>query len=92
VAPHYLLGLMLLAGAAAALARPRLFDVYGLSAMGLGIDTLLVSGLARMLLEGHHGDPIGELLLIGLTAAGLLAATVSAVLRLARRNTTEESA
>jgi len=90
VAPHYLLGLLLLAGAAAALASPRLFDVYGLSAMGLGIDTLLVSGLARMLLEGHHGDPIGELLLIGLAAAGLLAATVSAVLRLARRHATTE--
>jgi hypothetical protein len=85
VAPHYLLGLALLALAAAALARPRTFDVYGLSAVALGLNTLLVAGLARMLFRLGGGDPIGPLLLLGVTAAGLLAGTVAAVLKAARR-------
>jgi hypothetical protein len=86
VAPHYGLGLALLALAAAALARPRTFDVFGLSAVALGLNTLLVAGLARLLFDGDHGrEPVGPLLVLGLAAAGLLAATVSGVLKLARR-------
>ncbi|WP_372526415.1 DUF2157 domain-containing protein [Piscinibacter sp.] len=86
VAAHYGLGLALLGAAAGVLALPRLFDVYGLSAVALGLNTLVVAGLARALFENHHGgDPIGQLLLLGLVAAGLLAATVNLVLRLARR-------
>jgi uncharacterized membrane protein len=85
IAPHYWLGLALFALAAAALATPRLADVYGLSAVGLGLDTLLVAGVAWGLLHDHRsGEPIGSLLLIGLIAAGLLAATVSLILRVAR--------
>lgn len=86
VAPHFLLGLALLAAAAVALALPRSFDVYGLSAVGLGLNVLLVAGLARWLFDDHRGDAIGRLLLLGLVAAGLLAATVSGVLGLARRH------
>jgi hypothetical protein len=87
VAPHYGLGLLLLALAAAALARPRTFDVYGLSAVALGLNTLLVAGLARLLFHDHVGrEPVGPLLLLGLVAAGLLAATVSGVLKLARQH------
>jgi len=85
VAPHYALGLFLLAAASAALSRPRSFEVYGLGAAALGVNTLMVAGLARWLLgDPDPGEPIGRLLLIGLAAAGLLAATVQWVLRQAR--------
>jgi uncharacterized membrane protein len=85
VAPQYALGLLLLVLAAVLLSLPRSFEVYGVSAVALGIDTLLVCGLARWLFDGHRGgDPIGPLFAIGLAAAGLLAGTVNLVLRLAR--------
>lgn len=88
VSPHYLLGLGLLAGAAALLCQPGRFDVFALSAVALGLDTLLVAGLARLLFDWERGggDPIGRLLLIGVCAAGLLAYSVSLILRLARRS------
>jgi uncharacterized membrane protein len=84
VGPQYALGLALLALAAALLALPGGFEVYGVSAVALGLDTLLVCGLARWLFEGERGEPIGTLFVIGLAAAGLLAATVNGVMRLAR--------
>ena len=87
VAPHYGLGVLLLGLAAAAFSWPRTFDVFCLSAVALGLNTLLVAGLARLLFEGHRGgEPVGPLLLTGLAAAGLLAFSVSAVLKLARRH------
>jgi uncharacterized membrane protein len=87
VAPHYWLGLVLLAAAAAALALPRWFEIYVLSAVALGWNTLAVAGLARWLFDRpHHGDPIGSLLFLGVIAAGLLAGTVSGVMRLSRRH------
>ena len=90
---HYGLGLALLAAAALALAMPRSFEVYGLSAVAFGLDTLLVAGLARWVFDKYHGgEPIFELLLIGLVAAGLLAASVTGVLRLARRYALEGEA
>lgn len=85
VAPHYGLGLGLLGLVAGLLSLPRGFDVFGLSAVALGIDTLLVAGLARWLWRDLRGDWVGPLLLLGLVAAGVLALTVSALLRLARR-------
>jgi uncharacterized membrane protein len=85
VAPHYALGLVLLAAAAAAVARPGGFEVYALSACALGLDTLLVGGLARALFDGGGGDAIGSLFVIGIAAAGLLAVTVSVILKLSRR-------
>lgn len=91
VAPHYGWGLAVFAAAAAGFANRRFGDVYGLSAVALGLDTLLVAGLARWLFEGHRGDWVGPLLLLGLAAAGLLAATVSAILKLARRASTESA-
>lgn len=87
VSVHYLVGLGLLAGAAALLSWPGSFDVFALSAVALGLDTLLVAGLARLLFESDRGggDPIGRLLLLGVCAAGLLAFSVSRILKLARR-------
>jgi uncharacterized membrane protein len=86
VAPQYGLGLLMMAGCAAALATRRWFDVFGLSAVALGLNALLMAGLARWLFDGpSHGDPIPQLMLMGLAAAGLLAGSVSAILRLSRR-------
>jgi uncharacterized membrane protein len=82
---HYGLGLVVLVGAAVMLARSESFDVFGLSAVAFGLDALLVGGLAYALFHNLHGDGFAALLLIGLVAAGLVAATVSLVLRLARR-------
>jgi hypothetical protein len=72
-------------GATVLLSQPRWFDVYGLSAVALGLNTLVVAGLARALLDRYGVNEIGALLFIGLVAAGLLAASVSGVLHLARR-------
>lgn len=84
VAMHYGLGLAILALAAVLLAQPRWFEVYGLSAVALGLNSLLVAGLARLLFDKHGGDPIGRLLVLGLVAAALLAASVALILRLSR--------
>ena len=91
VLPHYTLGLLVLAGAAGLLVPPKSFDVFALSAVALGLDTLLVAGLARLMFgSGGGGDTIGRLLIIGLFAAGLLAASVSVILKLARRTAVAE--
>ena len=82
----YGLGVLVLAGGAVMLARRESFDVFGLSAVGLGLDALLVGGFSYLLLHNAHGDGIGILLFIGLAAAGLVAATVSVVLRLQQRH------
>ncbi len=83
---HYWLGLLTLAAAATVLALPRAFEVSALSAVALGLNTLVVAGLVHWIFDDYHGgDPIGQLLIIGLAAAGCLAASVSAILTLARR-------
>lgn len=86
VAPHYLLALLVLAGAAGLSCLRAAFDVFVLSAVALSLNTLLVAGLSRLLFDGHRGDPVGALLLIGLVAAGLLAASVSAILKLSKHH------
>ncbi|MDP2006986.1 MAG: DUF2157 domain-containing protein [Rubrivivax sp.] len=88
VAGQYTLGLLVLAALAAVLAvgPARWFDIFGLSAVALGLNTLLCAGLARALFDGGGGggEPLGRLLLLGAVAAALLAATVSILLRLHR--------
>jgi hypothetical protein len=87
VASDYPLGLLVLVVISFALARRETFDIFGLSAAALGLNLLLVCGLARLLFDNGGGrEPIGPLLLLGLAAAGFLAGTVSGVLRLARRH------
>lgn len=82
---QYGLGLLALVAAGAWLALPQGFDIYGLSVVALGVNTLLVAGFARLIFTNQTGDhAIGPLLMTGLVAAGLLAASVSALLRLAR--------
>ena len=76
----YWAGLGLLAVAGVLLATRRYFDVFGLSAVALGVNTLLVGGLARVLLNGGNGDGVGRLVMLGLFAAVLLALTVQGIL------------
>jgi len=84
--------LLALGGAAWALARPAGFDLFNLSAAALGLNVVLVGWLARLLLDGSHsGEPIGSLLLLGLLAAVLLAATVGLVLRRSRNEERQRS-
>ncbi len=85
VPPHYFAGLVTLVVAAALFAQRRAFDIFAISAIGLGINVLIVAGLVRLLFNDHSGsDAVGILLLVGLGAAGLLAATVSAIMRLGK--------
>lgn len=79
----YLVGLLTLGAAAAAFSRRALFDVFAISALGLGLNVVIVGGLARLLFNGHP-DPIFPFLLLALLAAGLLGATVKAILTLTR--------
>lgn len=80
-----LLALLVLGAATWVLARPGGFDLFNLSAVALGLNVVLVGGLARLLFDDSSGgEPIGRFLLLGLVAAGLLAATVGGVLRRAR--------
>ena len=84
---HYALALAVLGIAAVVLSNRRLFDIYGLSAVALGLNALLVAGLTHWLFDRRSPfDEISRMLLLGLSAAGLLAASVSGVMRLARRH------
>lgn len=86
IAAQYGLAVLLFAVAAAVLALPRMFEIFLLSAVALGLDTLLVAGLARAMFTGAgRQDPVGRLLVIGIAAAALLAVSVSLVTRLAKR-------
>lgn len=87
VAGQYGLGLVLLAALAAWLSLRSNFDIFGLSAAALGLNTLLFGGLVRLLFDrSADGDMVGRLLLLGLMAAALLAGTVSLILRLSRHH------
>jgi uncharacterized membrane protein len=90
VAQQYPLSLVVLAVGAGALVHPKRFEVFALSAVALGLNTLLVCGLVRWLsnMGDRLWDGLGLLILIGLFAAGTLAASVNCVLRLARRYAT----
>ena len=86
VALHFGLGLLVLGVGAALLCWQPAFDVFALSAVALGLNTLVVSGIARAMFDQGGSDPIGRLLVLGLLAAGLLAGSVSGILKLARRH------
>jgi uncharacterized membrane protein len=82
----YAMGLLMLGGAAALLTQARFFDVFGLSVAALGLNVLLVFGLGEALFSGNHGDWLASMFLLGISAAGLLAGTVSIILRCNRRH------
>ena len=87
VQAQYGLGLLVFALGTAALQPRAVFDLFAISAVALGVNALLAVGVARWLFEnGGGGDWVGKLMLMGLIAAGLLAATVTGILHLARRH------
>ena len=55
-------------------------EVYALSAFALAVDTLIVCGIARVLVKSLRFD-LGSLFLVGLVACGVLAASVSLIMR-----------
>lgn len=86
VAPHFWLGMALLATAVAWLSTRRGFEVFALSAVALGLNALVLCGLGRLLFENNSGNAIGAFLLMGLVSAGLLASSVHGILRLTRHH------
>ena len=77
----YWAGLGLLAVAALVLSASKFFDVFGLSAVTLGLNTLLVGGLTHWLFNGgDDGDEVVRLIVLGLIAAVLLALSVQGIL------------
>ena len=80
-AQYLLAGALMAAGLAS---QWRRADMVLLSVFALALDVWAVGGLARLLLKGAEREPIGDLLLLGMAAAGLLAATVSLLMRRAR--------
>lgn len=87
----YVIGLLTLAAAAAAFSQRRLFDMFAVSALGLGLNAVIDAGLARALLHGESGDQIPTFLLLGLVSAGLLAGTVKAILTLSANYAVKEA-
>ncbi|MDQ1818160.1 DUF2157 domain-containing protein [Massilia sp. CCM 9210] len=85
VTAQYWLALTMLVMTAAAFASHRLFDMFSLCGIGLALNVLLIGLLTHFLLAGHGRWSIPELLVLGLVAAGLLAATVSVILKLSKR-------
>ncbi|MCV2356871.1 DUF2157 domain-containing protein [Paucibacter sp. B2R-40] len=90
---HYWLGLLMGLLAFALLARSaENFDIAQLSMVALGLNILLVFGFAQWLNPENasiSNDPL-RLLLVGGAAALLLAASVSGLMRLAKRHASEQ--
>lgn len=80
VAPQFFLGLGVM-GIGLVLAWRRA-EVYALSALALAVDTLLVAGLARVIVDAKAD--VGGVFLIGLVACALLAVSVSLIMRRVR--------
>lgn len=93
VLPHFWLGLLVLAIATTALCTARVFDVFALSGVALGLNALLVSGLVRLLYSSTswRNNWIGQMMLVSLFAAGLLAASVSGILKVSRHHATSRA-
>lgn len=79
----YWTGLLLLFVAGGALGSKQLFEMSGLSAIALALNVLLVFGLARLLLQHFE---VMQILLVGLFAAGLMAATVKLLMFLSQQH------
>jgi len=80
VAPQYFLGLGVVAiGLVLAWRRA---EIYAMSALALAVDTLLVVGFARLLLDSDKD--VGSFFLVALAACALLAASVSLIMRRVR--------
>lgn len=82
----YFLGLTVLGGIAAWLAASRPRDMFLLAATALAIDTTLICGVVRSIWPSVRSSDWGAFLLIGLIAAGIVAASVVVLMRLARND------
>lgn len=91
VAPYYPPALVLMAGAAVWLSQRRVFDVYTFSAVIMGLCALLTGGLSYLLLDGNNLDPVAQALLIALTAAVLLVASIRGILLFTRFKRRQEA-
>ncbi len=88
VGAQYPVGLLVMAVGAGVVGTRRWPDVFTLSALALGLNALLVGGLLRWLSHGPGShDWLLRLLLVGLFAAALLAASVSTILKISRSTT-----
>ena len=85
IAPQFLMALVLFVAAAVVLAQRAMFEIFILSAVALGLNAMLVAGMVRWLFDGGDGDLIGKLFITGVAAAAVLAGSVAAITRLARR-------
>ncbi|GJJ00200.1 hypothetical protein RugamoR64_07380 [Duganella rhizosphaerae] len=85
----YPLTLLTIAALAYAFSLPGMFDVFVVSALGLGANVIVVSGLAKLLLGQGNSDLITAMVFIGGTAAAMLAATVKLIAHLAHRSAEE---
>lgn len=81
---YYWFCLILTGSAAAGLAYLKPFNVFAASVVGLALNVLVFAGLAAMLLRGVSNNWLGPLLLLSVAAALMLAATVKAIVVLAR--------
>ena len=84
----YPISLLIVTALAFAFSRRGLFDIFVLSALGLGANVLAVCGLIQLLV-GVRSNEIAAVLLIGCVSAGMLAGTVKLILHLARVQTGE---
>jgi uncharacterized membrane protein len=84
VAPQYWVSMLVIVGACAWFASRSGYDLMALSAAALGLNVLVVAGLARLLMDGFRSGVIGSLLTLGLIAAGALACTVSLLMKRVR--------
>lgn len=88
----YPIALMTVAAMTCAFSLRRMFDVFVISALGLGANVLLVAALAWFLLNGTRDDFIITVMIIGCSAASLLAGTVKLILHLVGNHTKEHMA
>lgn len=82
----YLAGLLLLVAVLALHGTRRFFELYAVCVLALVANVLLLGGLIRLLMKADWNSFIGNMLLVGLVAAGLMSVTVKAVLALSRRH------
>ncbi len=75
-------GLALTVLMALAFTRTKPLEIGLLAATGLTIDVLLIAGFVRLVFSGHRGEQIGASLMTGLMAAGTVAVTAVALLKL----------
>jgi len=89
---YYLLTLLSIAALAYAFCLRKLFDVFVISALGLGANVLLIAGLIRLLAVSNSDLTTAAMLMIGCAAAALLAGTVKLIMYLARTYSGEDMA